>query len=245
VAAPGALRYSERMIAAVSTTGLEHVRADIARACKDACRDPAEVTLVAVSKTFDPEQIEPAIAAGQRVFGENRVQEAKAKWPPLKAKHPGIALHLIGPLQSNKAREAVALFDAIHSVDRPSLCEALAKEITKQGRSPLLFVEINTGAEAQKAGVLPQDADAFLGQCRDKYGLTVSGLMCIPPLEEAPGPHFALTAKIARRNGLKLLSMGMSADFATAIQLGATHVRVGSAIFGERPPLARGRQERV
>jgi uncharacterized pyridoxal phosphate-containing UPF0001 family protein len=149
-------------------------------------------------------------------------------------KHPGIALHLIGPLQSNKAKEAVALFDAIHSVDRPSLCEALAKEVVKQGRSPLLFVEINTGAEPQKAGVLPQGADAFLGQCRDKYGLTISGLMCIPPLEEAPGPHFALTAKIARRNGLKLLSMGMSADFATAIQLGATHVRVGSAIFGER-----------
>jgi PLP dependent protein len=217
-----------------SATGLAAVRADIARACKDASRDPAEVTLVAVSKTFGPERIEPVVAAGQRVFGENRVQEAKAKWPPLKTKHANIALHLIGPLQSNKAKEAVALFDAIHSLDRPSLCEALAKEIAKQGRSPLLFVEINTGAEAQKAGVLPQDADAFLGQCRDKYGLTVSGLMCIPPLEEAPGPHFALTVKIARRNGLKLLSMGMSADFATAIQLGATHVRVGSAIFGER-----------
>jgi hypothetical protein len=222
------------MVVAVSTTGLEQVRAEIARACRDASRDPAEVTLVAVSKTFQPEQIEPVIAAGQRVFGENRVQEAKAKWPPLQAKHSGIALHLIGPLQSNKAKEAVAMFDAIHSVDRPSLCEALAKEIAKQGRSLLLFVEINTGAEAQKAGVLPQDADAFLGQCRDKYGLTVSGLMCIPPLAEAPGPHFALTAKIARRNGLKLLSMGMSADFPTAIQLGATHVRVGSAIFGER-----------
>jgi pyridoxal phosphate enzyme (YggS family) len=213
---------------------LATVRAEIARACKDAGRDPAEVTLAAVSKTHRAEQIEPVIAAGQRVFGENRVQEAKAKWPPLLAKHPGIALHLIGPLQSNKAKEAVALFDAIHSVDRPSLCEALAKEIAKQGRSPLLLVEINTGAEAQKAGVLPQDADAFLEKCRAAYGLTISGLMCIPPLSEAPGPHFALTAKIARRNGLKLLSMGMSADFATAIQLGATHVRVGSAIFGER-----------
>jgi len=220
--------------AATSATGLAAVRADIARACKDASRDPAEVTLVAVSKTFGPEAIEPVIAAGQRVFGENRVQEAKVKWPPLMAKYPGIALHLIGPLQSNKAKEAVALFDAIHSVDRPSLCEALAKEIAKQGRSPLLFVEINTGAEAQKAGVLPQDADAFLDRCRAPYGLTISGLMCIPPLSEAPGPHFALTAKIARRNGLKLLSMGMSADFATAIQLGATHVRVGSAIFGNR-----------
>jgi len=215
-------------------SGLAAVRAAIARACRDASRDPAEVTLVAVSKTFPPEAIEPVIAAGQHVFGENRVQEAKAKWPVLQAKHPGIALHLIGPLQSNKAKEAVALFDAIHSVDRPSLCEALAKEIARQARAPLLFVEINTGAEAQKAGVLPQDADAFLDRCRAVYGLTVSGLMCIPPLEEAPGPHFALTAKIARRNGLKLLSMGMSADFATAIQLGATHVRVGSAIFGAR-----------
>jgi PLP dependent protein len=234
VAARETLRYSQRMIAAESTTGLEHVRAEIVRACRDAGRDPAEVALVAVSKTLAPEQIEPVIAAGQRAFGENRVQEAKAKWPPLKAKHPGIALHLIGPLQSNKAKEAVALFDAIHSVDRPSLAEALAKEIAKQGRSPLLFVEINTGAEAQKAGVLPLDADAFVVRCRDSYGLTISGLMCIPPLSEAPGPHFALTAKIARRNGLKLLSMGMSADFATAIQLGATHVRVGSAIFGER-----------
>jgi pyridoxal phosphate enzyme (YggS family) len=217
-----------------ATTSLAAVRAEIARVCRDAGRDPAEVTLVAVSKTHQAEAIEPVIAAGQRVFGENRVQEAKAKWPPLLAKHPGIALHLIGPLQSNKAKEAVALFDAIHSVDRPSLAEALAKEIAKQGRSPLLFVEINTGAEAQKAGVLPQDADAFLDKCRAAYGLTISGLMCIPPLDEAPGPHFALTAKIARRNGLKLLSMGMSADFATAIQLGATHVRVGSAIFGER-----------
>jgi len=218
----------------VAATGLDRVRAEIARACRDAARESAEVTLIAVSKTFPPEAIEPAIAAGQRVFGENRVQEAKAKWPALMQEHPDIELHLIGPLQSNKAKEAVALFDAIHSVDRTSLCEALAKEIDKQGRSPLLFVEINTGAEPQKAGVLPQDADAFLEKCRSVYGLAVSGLMCIPPLEEAPGPHFALTAKIARRNGLKLLSMGMSADFATAIQLGATHVRVGSAIFGER-----------
>jgi len=220
--------------AITAISGLDHVRAEIARACKDTGRDVAEVTLVAVSKTFPAEAIEPVIAAGQRVFGENRVQEAKAKWPPLIAKHPGLSLHLIGPLQSNKAKEAVALFDAIHSVDRPSLCEALAKEIAKQGRTPLLFVEINTGAEPQKAGVLPQDADAFLAQCRERYGLTISGLMCIPPLEGAPGPHFALTAKIARRNGLKLLSMGMSADFTTAIALGATHVRVGSAIFGQR-----------
>jgi pyridoxal phosphate enzyme (YggS family) len=214
--------------------GLETVRAEIVRACKDARRDPAEVTLIAVSKTHGADRIEPAIAAGQHVFGENRVQEAKAKWPPLMAKHPGLSLHLIGPLQSNKTKEAVALFDAIHSVDRPSLCETLAKEIAKQGRRPLLFVEINTGAEPQKAGVLPQDADLFLAVCRDTFGLDIAGLMCIPPFDDAPGPHFALTAKIAKRNGLKLLSMGMSADFATAIQLGATHVRVGSAIFGER-----------
>ena len=222
---------------ATATSGLDQVRAEIARACRDANRDPGDVTLIAVSKTFGAEAIEPVIAAGQHVFGENRVQEAKAKWPPLTAQYAGIELHLIGPLQSNKAKEAVALFDAIHSVDRPSLCEALAKEIGKQARSPLLFVEINTGAEAQKAGVLPHDADAFLARCRDKYGLSISGLMCIPPFEEAPGPHFALTAKIARRNGLKLLSMGMSADFATAIELGATHVRVGSAIFGVRHPV--------
>jgi pyridoxal phosphate enzyme (YggS family) len=222
------------MTSADTATGLDAVRADIARACKDAGRDAASVTLIAVSKTFGAEAIEPVIAAGQRTFGENRVQEAKAKWPPLMQKHSGLALHLIGPLQSNKAREAVALFEAIHSVDRPSLCEALAKEMAKQNRKPLLFAEINTGGEPQKAGVLPQDADAFLASCRDQYGLTISGLMCIPPLEEAPGPHFALTAKIAQRNGLKLLSMGMSADFKTAIQLGATHVRVGSAIFGER-----------
>jgi PLP dependent protein len=210
------------------------VQQAIDRACRDAGRDPASVTLVAVSKAFPAKDIAPVIAAGQRVFGENRVQEAKGKWPALTAKTPGLELHLIGPLQSNKAKDAVALFDAIHSVDRPSLCEALAKETSKLARKPLLFVEINTGAETQKAGVLPQDADAFLKQCRETYGLTISGLMCIPPQDEAPGPHFALTAKIAQRNGLTLLSMGMSEDFATAIQLGATHVRIGSAIFGER-----------
>ncbi len=214
--------------------GLEHVREEIARACKDAGREPSSVTLVAVSKTFGADAIAPVIASGQRVFGENRVQEAKAKWPALIERHPDIALHLIGPLQSNKAKEAVALFSAIHSVDRASLCEALAKEIEKQGKSPTLFVQVNTGAEPQKAGVLPEDADAFLKACRDAYGLTISGLMCIPPADEAPGPHFALLATIARRNGLHLLSMGMSADFASAIAMGATHVRVGSAIFGGR-----------
>ena len=214
--------------------GIAAVRQEIARACRDAGRDPASVTLVAISKTFGAEAIEPVIAAGQRVFGENRVQEAKAKWPPLIARHGGLELHLVGSLQSNKARDAVALFDAIHSVDRASLAEALAKEIARQARRPMLFVEINTGAEPQKAGVLPQDADGFLAACRDRYGLAISGLMCIPPLDEAPAPHFALTAQIARRNGLELLSMGMSADFPTAIAFGATHVRVGTAIFGSR-----------
>ena len=221
-----------------SPNGLVLVEAEIARACKDAGRERSSVTLIAVSKTFESDAIVPVIGAGQRVFGENRVQEAKAKWPDLIATDPGIALHLIGPLQSNKAKEAVALFDAIHSVDRPSVCEALAKEfakqIVKQDRRPMLFVQLNTGEEPQKAGIAPQDADAFIASCRGTYGLDISGLMCIPPADEAPAPHFALTAKIATRNDLKLLSMGMSADFATAIQFGATHVRVGSAIFGHR-----------
>ncbi len=213
---------------------LGEVRRRIAQACAEAGREPGAVTLVAVSKTFGAEAIEPVVAAGQRVFGENRVQEAKAKWPALRARHGDLALHLIGPLQSNKAKEAVALFDAIHTVDRPSLCAALAKEIDRQGRAPLLLVEINTGAEPQKAGVLPEAADAFLHACGATYGLAIAGLMCIPPLNEPPAPHFALTAKIAARNGMRLLSMGMSADFETAIKFGATHVRVGSAIFGER-----------
>jgi pyridoxal phosphate enzyme (YggS family) len=214
--------------------GLATVEQEIARACKEARRDRASVMLIAVSKTFDADAIAPLIEAGQRVFGENRVQEAKAKWPGLMSAYPGIALHLIGPLQSNKAKEAVALFDAVHSVDRPSICEALAKEIDSQKRQPQLFVQINTGEEPQKAGVAPAEADAFIANCREKYGLSISGLMCIPPVNEAPAPHFALTAKIAARNGLKNLSMGMSADFAIAIQFGATHVRIGSAIFGAR-----------
>src|SRR3954470_18892393 len=215
-------------------SALAEVEADVVRACAAARRDRGSVTLVAVSKTFDAAAIRPVIDAGQRVFGENRVQEAKGKWPPLCAANPELKLHLVGPLQSNKAKEAVALFGAIHSVDRPSVCEALAKEIARQQRAPELFVQLNTGEEPQKAGVAPQDADAFIARCRDHYGLAISGLMCIPPLEEPPAPHFALTAKVAARNGLKLLSMGMSADFATAIQLGATHVRIGSAIFGAR-----------
>jgi pyridoxal phosphate enzyme (YggS family) len=216
------------------TDGLSAVEYDVFRACNEARRDRSSVTLIAVSKTFEADAIRPVIEAGQRVFGENRVQEAKSKWPALQAVQPGIALHLIGPLQSNKAKEAVALFDAIHSVDRPSLCEALAKEIEAQQRMPELFVQLNTGEEPQKAGIAPSDADAFLARCRDGYGLTIAGLMCIPPLDDAPAPHFALTARIAARNGLTGLSMGMSADFAIAIQFGATHVRVGSAIFGKR-----------
>jgi PLP dependent protein len=217
-----------------SPNGLASVEQEIARACQQARRERASVTLIAVSKTFAADAIVPVIAAGQRVFGENRVQEAKAKWPGLISGYPGIALHLIGPLQSNKAREAVGLFEAIHSVDRPSICEALAKEIASQNRRPELFVQVNTGEEPQKAGVAPAEADGFLARCRDHYGLQISGLMCIPPLSDAPAPHFALAAKIAARNGLSKLSMGMSADFAIAIQFGATHVRVGSAIFGAR-----------
>jgi hypothetical protein len=213
---------------------LASVRGKIAQACAEARRDPAAVTLVAVSKTFVADAIAPVLAAGQKVFGENRVQEAMAKWPVLRAQYPATELHLIGPLQSNKAKEAVSLFDAIHSVDRPSLCQALAKEIARSRRAPLLFAEINTGGEPQKAGVLPQEADAFLARCRETYGLTIAGLMCLPPVDEPPAPHFALTHEIARRNGLSLLSMGMSADFAIAIAFGATHVRLGTAIFGER-----------
>ena len=213
---------------------LNGVRAGIARAAGDCGRDPANVTLIAVSKTFPAEAVEPVLAAGQRAFGENYVQEAKAKWPALRERYPDVELHLIGPLQSNKARDAVALFDVIHTVDRPSLAEALAKEIARAGRAPRLLVQVNTGEEPQKGGIAPADADAFLEACRARYGLVVDGLMCIPPETDPPSPHFALLATIARRNGLKLLSMGMSADFEAAIQLGATHVRVGSAIFGMR-----------
>jgi len=218
----------------VRPVGIEAVRAEIARACRDAGREADSVTLVAVAKTYGPDAVEPVIGAGQRIFGENRVQEAKEKWPPLRARHGGLELHLVGPLQSNKARDAVALFDAIHSVDRDSLAAALAKEIDRQGRRPLLFAEVNIGVEPQKAGVAPQEMDAFLAACRDRHGLAISGLMCIPPEGEAPAPYFALTARIARRNGLNLLSMGMSADFPTAIAFGATHIRVGTAIFGAR-----------
>ncbi len=222
---------------AASVAHLRDVEIRVARAARDAGRDPAAVTLVAVSKTFSAEEIAPVIAAGQRVFGENRVQEAKGKWPALRDATPGLSLHLIGPLQSNKAREAVDLFDVIEAVDRPKIAEALATEVARSGRRPDFLVQVNTGAEPQKAGVLPEEADAFLAECRDRYGLPVTGLMCIPPAGEQASPHFALLAAIARRNGLKTLSMGMSADFELGIQLGATHVRVGSAIFGTRPRL--------
>src|SRR4051794_30982724 len=213
---------------------LADVQQRIAAAAAETKRDPASVHLVAVTKTFGAEDIVPVLETGHRRYGENRVQEAKGKWPALRERYPGVELHLIGPLQSNKARDAVRLFDAIHTLDRDSLAAALAKEIGKAGRAPRLLVQVNTGEEPQKGGVMPGDADTFVAACRERHGLSIEGLMCIPPADEPPSPHFALLAKIAKRNGLGLLSMGMSADFEAAIQLGATHVRVGSAIFGTR-----------
>jgi pyridoxal phosphate enzyme (YggS family) len=213
---------------------LEEVRAAIRRAASDCERDPAEIQLIAVSKTIAADGIEPALAAGQRLFGENYVQESATKWPALRERFPETEIHLIGPLQSNKARDAVSLFDVIHTLDRVSLAAALAKEIQRQGRAPRLLVQVNTGEEPQKGGIVPAEADAFLAACRDAYGLSVAGLMCIPPADEPPSPHFALLNRIAARNGLSILSMGMSADFEAAIQMGATHVRVGTAIFGAR-----------
>ena len=196
------------------------------------------MTLVAVSKTHDGDHIRPAIMEGQRVFGENRVQEAAAKWPALKADFDGIELHLIGPLQTNKVREAVAVFDVIESLDRPKLATALAAEFARSGRALPCFIQVNTGEEPQKAGVLPADVDDFIRLCRDQLELPIVGLMCIPPVDAEPAMHFALLNKIAKRNGLEGLSMGMSGDFATAIELGATHVRIGTAIFGQRPAMA-------
>lgn len=217
------------------SVGYEAVCEAIARSVKDCGRAKGSVTLVAVSKTKGEVDIRPVIAAGQRVFGENRVQEAEGKWPALKAEFPDLELHLIGPLQTNKVREAVALFDVIETLDREKLAGALAQEMARTGRRPRLYVQVNTGAEAQKAGVLPQEADAFLTACREGHGLSIEGLMCIPPVDEPPSAHFALLAKIAKRNGIEKLSMGMSGDFEEAIQGGATSVRIGSAIFGERP----------
>jgi pyridoxal phosphate enzyme (YggS family) len=213
---------------------LKDIRARIAKAAKAAGRDAAEITLVAVGKTFGPEEMRAAVAAGQKVFGENRVQEAQGKWPALKAEFPGLEIHLIGPLQSNKAKDAVELFDVIHTLDRSSLAKELAKLKEKGARLPKLLVQVNTGAEEQKAGVLPEDADAFIKECRETYGLEIAGLMCIPPFDENPAPHFALLEKIANRNGLSELSMGMSADYESAVAFGAKYVRVGSAIFGAR-----------
>ena len=214
---------------------LAAVRARIDAAAAAAGRQPGEVTLVAVGKVHGPERVAAALDAGQRVFGENRVQEAMAKYPPLKARHPDLVLHLIGPLQTNKARDAVELFDAIETLDRPKLARALAKEMERAGRRPRCYIQVNTGEEPQKAGVAPEETDAFVALCRDELGLPVEGLMCIPPLEEEPALHFALLREIAKRNGLAGLSMGMSGDYETAIGFGATLVRVGTAIFGARP----------
>lgn len=213
---------------------LQDVRDKIAKAAEEAGREPDSVSLVAVSKTFDAEHIRPTIQLGQRVFGENRVQEAQGKWPALKTETPAIELHLIGPLQSNKAADAVALFDVVETVDREKIARALAEEVKRQGRSIRFYIQVNTGLEPQKAGIAPDDVASFVGLCRDELDMQIEGLMCIPPVDENPGPHFALLAKLAGENGLKKLSMGMSGDFETAIGFGATSVRVGSAIFGTR-----------
>ncbi len=213
---------------------LQDVLARIGDAERRAKRQPQSVTLVAVSKTFDADTIRPVIAAGQRVFGENRVQESQGKWPALKEEFADLELHLIGPLQSNKAADAVALFDVIETVDREKIARALADEMQTQGRQPRLYVQVNTGLEPQKAGIAPRETAAFVEFCRDKLGLSIEGLMCIPPADENPGPHFALLATLAEQCGLQKLSMGMSGDFETAIEFGATSVRVGSAIFGNR-----------
>ncbi len=217
-----------------ATEALAAVKANIAAAEREAGREPGAVTLVAVSKTFDADAIAPVIEAGQRVFGENRVQEAQSKWPGLKERHADIELHLIGPLQSNKAKEAVALFDVIESVDREKIARELAKEMAKQERPLPVFVQVNTGLEEQKAGIDPREAVAFAARCREVHGLDVRGFMCIPPFDENPGPHFALLETLATEAGLPGVSMGMSGDYETAIAFGATHVRVGSAIFGGR-----------
>lgn len=213
---------------------LADVKRRIAEAARAAGRDPVEITLVAVSKTHGAEKVRDLLQAGHRVFGENRVQEAQEKFPALKADYPDLELHLIGPLQTNKARDAVALFDVIESVDRDRLAATLAKEMERAGKRPVCFIQVNTGEEPQKAGVLPAELDAFVKTCRETYKLPVVGLMCIPPVDEEPALHFALLAKMAARNGLTKVSMGMSADYETAVRQGATHVRVGSALFGAR-----------
>ncbi len=216
------------------TENLATVRQEIVTAAKSVDRDPAGVTLIAVSKTFDAGAIRPVLEAGHRVFGENRVQEAEGKWPDLKKDFPDTELHLIGPLQTNKIKHVLPLFDVIQTVDRPKLARSLADHMEKTGLRPDCFIQVNTGEEEQKAGIAPGDVDSFVAFCRDELDLPIMGLMCIPPVEDQPAPHFALLAKMAERNGLTSLSMGMSADYATAVMVGATHVRVGSAIFGKR-----------
>jgi PLP dependent protein len=218
----------------VIAANLAAVRERIAAAARVTGREPASVTLVAVSKTHPAVSVRQALIAGHRVFGENRVQEVQAKYPELRGEFPDLILHLIGPLQTNKVRDAVALFDVIESVDRLRLAQALAREMERSGRRPPCLIEVNTGEEPQKAGIMPADADGFILDCRERLGLPILGLMCVPPLDEEPAPHFALLREIARRNELELLSMGMSADFEKAIRFGATHVRVGTAIFGPR-----------
>lgn len=214
---------------------LAAIRGRIAEALREAERAPDSVAVVAVAKQQPGERVAAALAAGHRIFGENRVQEAKAKWPAFRDRYPDIELHLVGPLQSNKVGEAVALFDVIETVDRPKLARALAEEMGRSGRRPTCLVQVNTGHEPQKAGVAPEDADAFVASCREDFRLPIAGLMCIPPIDDQPAPHFALLAKLAKRMELPLLSMGMSEDFETAVRLGATHVRIGTAIFGPRP----------
>jgi PLP dependent protein len=216
-----------------SVAALAGIKARMA-AVKVAAKAARPAQLIAVSKTYDADAILPVLQAGHRAFGENRVQEAQGKWPGLRAQFPGIELHLIGPLQSNKAKEAVALFDYIHTIDRPKIAEAIAAEMARQSRRLQLFVQVNTGEEPQKAGIIPSETMAFVVMCRDQLKLEIAGLMCIPPVDEEPAVHFAFLAKLAREAGLPGLSMGMSADFETAIEFGATYVRIGSAIFGAR-----------
>jgi len=222
-------------IAALIAAGLGTTRARIADASRRAGREPAAVELVAIAKTQPAAAVEAALAAGQRLFGENRVQEAQAKYPPLQAKWPELRLHLVGPLQTNKAQDAVRLFDAIETVDRPRLAEALARAMAETGRRPSCLIQVNIGREPQKAGVDPAEADAFIALCLESWHLPIAGLMCIPPVAVDPRPHFAALAALARRHGLADLSMGMSADFEIAIAEGATLVRIGTAIFGARP----------
>ena len=213
---------------------LSAVQENIAETAREVRRSPDDIKLIAVSKTFAADAIRPVLEAGQRIFGENRVQEAQGKWPELRADFPDVDLHLIGPLQSNKTKDAVALFDAIHTVDRPKIAKAIADEMRAQAKQLQLYVQVNTGEEEQKAGVMPADAKSFVEMCRNELKLDIAGLMCIPPIDEEPALHFAFLSKLAQETGLEGLSMGMSADFDTAIKFGATHVRVGSAIFGSR-----------